>query len=611
MTALGAALLEERMQATFGMSHREYTSSAVAPVPKAYLANAMRIVDDSGVMAEMDQWNLERRKSRAGRKPIIPMRAVLVLFMLNVQMGKGVAYLELATTLDLRFRAADFELLGIRDLAGDLDDWYKRIWAAADRMLELINPYPAPHNRKLEPEEFRQLREQASTEAALENTRIKLDRINWVCRKLVSASVRMLPKDLWERYRGNTIIDATRLDIAGRPNSSNPNLKRANPDPFSNRYRREGSHGGKGAKTDLAAYELETAVMGWNNPGETELFPFLIHAVSAHRSGALVGHGAGLVNTVREEYGLDLDRFLVIADRAYNGEAIENFHVPVRLMGCELVVDYKARSFGEQGTFEDLMMVDGVWYVNWIPRLLIDATKELALVKQNVSTARDTLYAANQRKLKKPGTPEVERKRAIKVAAAKEVLALAAGEEAKLLKRVEDRKRYQMNAKGLVDADGYQRYSYPDPKSDLTGKAKRSSRKSITVPLLIPENKSHAKRNQKLQPLKFLQKFPCKSATWRKWYGMRSLVETSNNLLKLASAEDIGNKKKRSGRGFAFHYLAATLAAASSNIRRIITYFEEEAQRSTPERIRVRRRKDSQGTPLPHSTEMAIASPAP
>lgn len=120
-----------------------------------------------------------------------------------------------------------------------------------------------------------------------------------------------------------------------------------------------------------------------------------------------------------------------------------------------------------------------------------------------------------------------------------------------------------------------------------------------------------AKENRKLQPLKFAQKFPGKSLVWQKWYGMRSLVEASNNLLKLSSAEDIGNKKKRSGRGFAFHYLAATLAAASSNIRRIVTFFEDEAKRSTPDRIRERRRKDAQGVPLPRGTEIAIASPAP
>ena len=79
---------------------------------------------------------------------------------------------------------------------------------------------------------------------------------------------------------------------------------------------------------------------------------------------------------------------------------------------------------------------------------------------------------------------------------------------------------------------------------------------------------------------------------------MRSLVEASNNLVKLASAEDLGNARKRSGRSFAFQYLAATLAVVSSNIRRIITFFENEAKRSDAPKTRTRRRKDERDQAL-------------
>ena len=80
---------------------------------------------------------------------------------------------------------------------------------------------------------------------------------------------------------------------------------------------------------------------------------------------------------------------------------------------------------------------------------------------------------------------------------------------------------------------------------------------------------------------------------------MRSLVEASNNLVELASAEDLGNARKRSGRNsFAFQYLAATLAVASSNIRRIITFFENEAKRSDAPKTRTRRRKDERDQAL-------------
>ena len=88
---------------------------------------------------------------------------------------------------------------------------------------------------------------------------------------------------------------------------------------------------------------------------------------------------------------------------------------------------------------------------------------------------------------------------------------------------------------------------------------------------------------------------------------MRSLVEASNNLLKLASGDNIGDPKRRSGRGFAFHYLAATLAAVSSNIRRIITFFRDEANRSTDIRVRSRRRKDEHGNALERHQQLLVA----
>lgn len=101
------------------------------------------------------------------------------------------------------------------------------------------------------------------------------------------------------------------------------------------------------------------------------------------------------------------------------------------------------------------------------------------------------------------------------------------------------------------------------------------------------------------QPVKKHQKFPHESETWRAHYGMRSLVELSNKLIKDANAEDLGNKGKRSGRSFAFHHLASALAAASSNIRRIIRFSKEESKRIATNPTRTRRRTDVHGEPLP------------
>jgi hypothetical protein len=82
--------------------------------------------------------------------------------------------------------------------------------------------------------------------------------------------------------------------------------------------------------------------------------------------------------------------------------------------------------------------------------------------------------------------------------------------------------------------------------------------------------------------------------------GMRSLVESSNKTLKEGNFEDLNNIGKRSGRGFAFQYLAATLAAVSSNLRKISQFFIAEATTLAGGKLtRQRRRKGPDNQLLP------------
>ena len=597
--AVGPALLEQRMVATFGVGHREYEHSNAGRVPLAYLNNAVRLVERSGVLPELAKWDAERRKSTAGNKPIIPQSAVLVLFLLNTQMGYGVTYHQMARTIDLRFGPKEFELLGIRNVGGDHDSWYHLLWAASKRMLSLIDPYPALRNHEMGSEELTEWHRQAALEDAAALSLQKLERINWLCKRLVTASVRMLPKDIWDRYKGNFAGDATKIRVAGKPNPADETSKRNNPDHYSGRYHREGSHEGTGAKTDDAAYELEKAVMVWNKPGENTLFPSMVVAVSFHRPGSVRGHAVYLTKTVQQEYGFG--RITTIWDRNYNAGTIDSFAIPMRKLGVDLVIDYKVKDVGVQGHYKDLVMLDGNWHASWMPKKLIDATTDLESLGRQVSAAKDTLYGAKMRK--KAATPE----QVTKDNQARKVLAAAPAAEAELRNRIAARERYCMTPKGAPDADGFQRFTYPTAKTDLTGKASNNCG-SITVPLLIPEGDSKSKK-LKPQPIKSQQKYAHESPIWTPWYGMRSLVEASNNLVKLASAEDLGNPKKRSGRGYAFHYLASTLAVVSSNIRRIITFFEAEATRSETHIVRTRRRKNERGEALARNKEL-LTEPA-
>ena len=172
-----------------------------------------------------------------------------------------------------------------------------------------------------------------------------------------------------------------------------------------------------------------------------------------------------------------------------------------------------------------------------------------------------------------------------------------------------------MKPKGRPDKDGFQRFIYPTPGTYMAidranGKrVKRQTPASITIP---EDAGAPAARNQDPRlPLKHLQKFAFKSPEHRKYFGMRSLVESATKTLKSKNFEDLANVSKRSGRGFAFNYLAATLAAVSSNLRKIFDYFVKTAERDSGENLcRERRRTEAAGTPLTrHIALPALAPP--
>ena len=575
-----AALLEQRMQTTFGMSHTQYARErARGPVSRAYLNNAIRTVDKSGVVEKLDQWRFRRLKSNAGVKPTIPFRAVLVLFLLHVQLGTGINYHRIAETLDTHFGAEEFELLGIKNLPGDQYDWYQRLWRATNRMLALIDPYPEPRNLRLKPKPLAKLRAKQSSAKAKKESSRKHARLDWVCEQLLHTSVRELPADIWEKYRGNIAIDATLVRVPGKPHPTDSSLRLGNADPHSGRYRREGKHDGQGAKTDVPGYELEISVMVWNKPGENHLFPSLTTAVSFHRPGEIIREGLKLLQSHQR---LGFNGGLLIADRAYNGEKVKNFHIPVRKRGYELVIDYKKNNLGLQSQFEDLILVDGNWYVTWMPQDLIDATKNY------------------QTRLIDPN----DKKKTVRQLPKKTYKSYLAAREA-----------YRMKPKGRPDKDGYQRFIYPTPGTYMaidraTGKRVAKPATSTTITIPIDAGSAVANDGTRRMALKYVQKFAYQSGEQRKHYGMRSLVESANKSLKAKNYEDLANVSKRSGRGFAFNYLAATLAAVSANLRKIRDFFVKEFQREAGGKlVRERRRKEATGTPLAKPSSLPALAP--
>jgi len=308
---------------------------------------------------------------------------------------------------------------------------------------------------------------------------------------------------------------------------------------------RSGSHDGSGSTSHnkrCRAIEAEITTMVANTPGEAATFPLLANGVSFHKPGAIKGEGLRLVDSL-------LSRGYIIgqsiADRAYLPNSVaEELQLPLAKLGVKLVFDYKDKERGKMAQYEDLILVGGVWYINIMPKSLINA---------------HALYEQAHEK------------------AGKDAEAVRAAKE-NLEQRLSERKTFRMKPKGKRRPNGSRRFMYPDPGTYTVANAKTGEllsidKKTIVVPLATGiGDKAH-------EAVKFGQEYPHDEAKWAGYYGLRNTVESQNAYIKESSTEGIADPQKRRARGNTFASLAVTMALVSANIRKILTFIRAHLSR--------------------------------
>lgn len=383
-------------------------------------------------------------------------------------------------------------------------------------------------------------------------------RIDWFCNELVDSSVKLAGRHL-DPWKGNTAIDATFVPVTGKAGKSRTGkganaryaIYSTNVDAgWYLRAGRDSDHagengrGGKKPKSEYG-YEFEVITMVPNRPGEAEdQLPLLIRAIGLHRPGRLAQHPANMYQGLHDR---GCPAGLVLADRAYNNLDIERFAQPLTALGHDFVLDYRSDQLGTAAFYKDFILVEGQWYLNFMPTALINAVKDRYPSKEN-------LYPISQ-------------------------------EESDRL--VAERVAYQLKPKEGRDADGYQRFSLPDPDGYVATNPEGEvidapTLKSVTIPATVG--------------LKYRQKFTFQSRQWRQYYGMRSIIEHQNALLKDGRQEDIANPYKRGARGYAAQYLALALQVVSANFRKLKTWLDTRfAPRDAHSSTKTTRRRPATG----------------
>jgi hypothetical protein len=285
-------------------------------------------------------------------------------------------------------------------------------------------------------------------------------------------------------------------------------------------------------------YEASLIVSGSDDPSQPQTFPSLVVGMATlHKPGRSPGRQA--VKALVSVHDRGHPARLLAGDRAYSSAKPQDFQLPARALGYQLVFDYKADQLGIQGSYAGMRLIEGAWYCPAIPKVLIEATIDLRKGAIDKST-----YQA----------------------------------------RLVERWKYLVLSKAGPDSEGHVRLrcpaSNPAPvaRCDLKPASVRTStqgRLRIPVTATVVDRPPTICTQQSITVppeagAKFVQPLLYGSEEWKAAFAtLRSTNEGMNGYLKDGAREALGDPQRRRIRGVAAQSVFVSLLLCAANLRKI------------------------------------------
>jgi hypothetical protein len=528
------------------------------------VADALALIDRAGV-AEWIEAELCARQRRPGRPRALSVSALLCALLL-LAIDDRPLHLSAATdVLFCRFSERAKATLGIRAKAADHRSFlarYRQVRYLFSAISRVMDPSGLLKNRRIKEDEFAERCTTMSTED-VELARARLEKFMG---ELLSASI--------EEHSGGVQphalaygLDATPVPLFSRGPSRRSGLCASDPD--GGWYVRDGDHreredqAGRPRSRVAWALEATVATTASREPGTVGSFPNLVVGLALGRPGTDPGGTA--VRVLAGVLSRGFSPGLLGVDRAYSTAFSTRFHLPVRAMGFDLVVDYRIDQLGRQANSHGAVMVEGTWYCPSMPEVLVNATIDLRAGSIDAAT-----YAA----------------------------------------RIGARADYALRRKSGPDADGYERFMCPAggdrPKVRCalrTPSLKELGRRTVLTPPLEPPAlcRQSAITIAPDVGARFAQSLSFGSEQWARHYAtLRNTIEGWNAFAKDSAHEALSEPARRRVRGIAAQGILVTFLYVAANLRKIDTYEKHAADRDAIEaRKRARRRRTSLTDYLP------------
>ena len=522
------------------------------------VAFCTEVVDASGVAEQM-----EAQLSRpTGRRRSLPVRSLLVA-LLCLAIDDRPLHLKAATRL--LFAGLDEpwrKKLGIVASATDeasLLARYRQVRYLFHRIVSVLDPSLEPKNRVLALNELDKGRKHLSSDEVSLRRRRLVSFIN----DLLTASVQVCSDAELRGFDGSVGLDATPVPLWSRgPSQRN---RTCASDPDGGWYVREGDHrepdGPKAKKLRKIWWALEATIVTMGRaPRSVPLHPNLAIGLCLGRPGEdPAGMGSALLAEVRRR---GWPAGYLGADRGYTQGLPERFHLPARLLGYALVMDYKDKELGRQANSHGAVLIEGAFYCPAMPEVLVTSSAD-----RRAGEIDEATYKA----------------------------------------RIAARAAWRLVRKAGPDKDGYERFSCPGTgnHAHVCCPAREGAKKALgKVPVLSlpePPPKICTQETITIAPdlgARWRQDLAFGSERWASTYASyRNTIEGLNGFAKDPAHEALGAAGRRRVRGIAAQSIFVALLLMAANFRKIAA-FRQMTANGTAQKVaqRARRRRVSLAT---------------
>jgi hypothetical protein len=525
------------------------------------VTDTARRLDQSGVVTTVEGWAEQDAKGPGGAPEKFPKRALLVVMFLCARLGLPMlvtVWMAVIRSLTPAARRS----LGLPDVPprsqrNGRRAYYRNLRTRFHATERLMDFSYLPKNRRLKAEDFDRYVAERLRELTPERVEVLRARQEWFINRILRISHRAVPPELWKLWRGGAAVDATPVETFAKGPKREPKSKKRkdrkiliwSADGQGGWYVREGDHGdvnwledGSEPTKVMYGYEHTHVFMAASTKDERGLFPKLLLAMPApHIPGESPGRngfrGLELAIEAASEAGKAIH--LVAANNAYVNADAEQFAIPLRNLGIDLVIDYNARQLGKRGSHDGALMVEGWWYCPAMPEDLINATEDLHAGRIDWKTYQ---------------------------------------------RRLADRAPFEFRQKAAPKADGSVRLMCPAagvaPTARCVHKRLSQSRRHlgkrrVDLNHLLAKNPPKACRQQTITvPAtargRFEQPFRYGTEAWRLPYQtMRSTNEGGNGINKDAARQNLQSAQRRRIRGQAANALMTCFMLCAENLRLI------------------------------------------